>query len=159
MKRGVFKWSVRKLANSLKIKEEDVKLYFKDGRRVSFILERRIAYEVLKGKLAPNEGSGWDVTDTEGGKWEVRSISKDGVYFCPSYMVGSGRKFELNGFLKKLKEVKGYILSDIESFPNVPFWIIPVEVVSVWWNEKKLGTTTKISREKALYLIDEMKLN
>lgn len=131
MKKGVFEWSIKELAKALKIKEEDVKIYFKDGRKVSFILERRIAYEVLKGKLAPNEGAGWDVLDCEGGKWEVRSISKEGVYFCPSYMVGSGRKFELNGFLNKLKEIKGYILSDINSFPRIPFWILPIEVVSI----------------------------
>lgn len=156
IKTGLFKWDIKEIANALKIKETDVRLYFTDGRRVSFILERRLAYEVLNGSLAPNEGAGYDLVDSVGGKWEVRSISKGGIYFCPSYMVGSGRSFELKGFLKKLKEIKGYIVSDIDSFPEVRFWIIPVEQVVHWWKTGELGTTTKISREKALQLIDEI---
>lgn len=154
IKKGLFKWNIKEIAKALKIKEGDVKLYFTDGRRVSFILERRLAYEIFKGKLAPSEGAGYDLIDTNGGKWEVRSISINGIYFCPSYMVGSGRSFELNGFLEKLKEIKGYIISDIETFPEVNFWIIPVEQIINWWEAGELGTTTKITREKALQLID-----
>ena len=91
--------------------------------------------------------------DSEDGKWEVRSISKDGIYFCPSYMVGSGRKFKKKGFMDKLSEIKGYIISDIESFPEVPFWIITKEQVLCWWKKKLLGSTTKISRAKILKLL------
>lgn len=150
---GVFSWNTAEIAKALKIKESDVRLYFTDGRRVSFLLERRIAYEFLKGTLAPSEGAGYDLLDSEGGKWEVRSITKDGIYFCPSYMVGSGRSFNEDGFFKKLKTVKGYIVSDVESFPEVPFWVVPSEIVAQWWKEKKLGTATKISRKKALNLL------
>ncbi len=88
---GIFSWDITEIAKSLKITESDVKLYFKDGRRVSFILERRIAYEFMKAKLSPSEGAGYDIIASDGGKWEVRSITRSGVYFCPSYMVGSGR--------------------------------------------------------------------
>src|SRR3989339_99237 len=157
MKRnGIFNWDVEQIDNALKITKDEVKEYFTDGRRISFLLERRLAREVLKGKLAPSEGAGFDLIDFEGNKWEVRSISKGGIYFCPSYMVGSGRSFNEKGFLKKLKEIKGYIISDIESFPEIPFWIIPVEQVTQWWEEGKLGTTTKISRETALKLVKEI---
>ena len=150
---GIFRWDIREIASALKIKEKDVRLYFTDGRRVSFILERRLAYEILNGRLAPSEGAGYDLVDSSGGKWEVRSISRGGIYFCPSYMVGSGRSFQERGFLRKLREIKGYIISDIESFPQVPFWIIPVEQVFQWWKNRLLGKTTKISRDKALKLI------
>lgn len=153
VRNGIFKWDIKQIAHALKIKETDVRLYFTDGRRVSFILERRLAYEILNGRLAPSEGAGYDLVDSSGGKWEVRSISRGGIYFCPSYMVGSGRSFEERGFLRKLKEIKGYIISDIESFPQVPFWIIPVEQVLQWWKNGLLGKTTKISRDKALKLI------
>lgn len=71
-------------------------------------------------------------------------------------MVGSGRKFEEPGFLEKLDEIAGYIVSDIQKFPRVPCWIIPVETVREWWVEGKLGATTKITREKALTLIRRM---
>jgi len=152
---GILSWNIEEIAKALKIRPEDVREYFTDGRRVSFIVERRIAREILKGKLAPTEGAGYDVIDSQGGKWEVRSITRGGIYFCPSYMVGSGRHFEEEGFLRKLEEIKGFIIADIESFPDIPFWIIPVEQVKEWWFSGKLGTTTKISRKRALELLEE----
>lgn len=132
---------------------EEVKMYFTDGRRVSFLLERRISREVIKGTLAPSEGAGYDLLCPNGLKWEVRSISKGGIYFCPSYMVGSGRSFEEAGFLSKLAEVEGYIVSDIEAFPSVPFWKISTATVRAWWTKRKLGANSKVSREAALALI------
>ena len=152
-KTDILTWDIEEIARALKISRRDVREYFTDGRRVSFILERCIAKEVLKGRLAPSEGAEFDLLDAHGEKWEVRSISKGGIYFCPSYMVGSGRSFDKEGFLKKLAEIKGYIVADIESFPNVPFWIVTSQQVLTWWNAGELGTTTKISRKKALNLI------
>ena len=153
---GTLSWDIKEISSALKISENDVKNYFTDGRRVSFILERRIAREILNGRLASNEGKDYDVLDSQGRKWEVRSISKNGIYFCPSYMVGSGRQFNEDGFLKKLDEIDGYIIADIESFPNIPFWIIISSEVKVWWRNGKIGKTTKINREKALNLTSEM---
>ncbi len=70
-------------------------------------------------------------------------------------MVGSGRSFNEADFLEKLGEIKGYIVADVEAFPDVPFWIVTAEQVKAWWNSGKLGTTTKISREKAIGLLNE----
>ncbi len=150
---AVLTWDIEEIAKSLHIGVNDVILYFTDGRRVSFILERRIAKEVINGTLAPSEGAGYDLLDSQGKKWEVRSISRGGIYFCPSYMVGSGRSFGEQGFKAKLDEVEGYIVSDIETFPKVPVKIVPGQVVRDWWERGLLGTTTKISRVKALELI------
>ena len=123
------------------------------GRRVSFILKRRLAREVICGSLAPSEGAGYDLIDEYEQKWEVRSISKDGIYFCPSYMVGSGRSFNDPGFMRKMKDIKGYIVSDIESFSDIPWWIIPAFQVKLWWQKGKLGKTIKITRKQVLSLI------
>lgn len=153
---GTLHWHLDEIAQALRITREDVRLYFTDGRRVSFVLERRLAREVLHGTLAPSEGAGFDLLDASGGKWEVRSITKGGIYFCPSYMVGSGRSFDEPGFLAKMQDIKGYIVSDVENFPDVQFWIVPVEVVRAWWRNNKLGAGTKISREKALKLLGEL---
>ena len=150
---GKFTWDIVEISKSLKITPEAVRIYFTDGRRVSFLLERRIADEVLHGELAPSEGAGYDVLDNCGLKWEVRSISKHGIYFCPSKMVGSGRSFNEPGFLQKLDEIAGYVVSDIECFPTVPYWVIPKDDVREWWNQGKLGTSSKISRVKALELL------
>ena len=153
---GHLKWILTDIAAALKLKPEDVREYFTDGRRVSFLLERRVAAEVIGGELAQTEGCAYDLLDPKGGKWEVRSVSRAGVYFCPSYMVGSGRHFELRGFLDKLDEIAGYIVSDIEAFPEVPYWIISKMVVKQWWESGELGATTKISRQKALALLSSL---
>lgn len=151
---GLLAWDIDEISSALKISAADVREYFTDGRRVSFILERRLAKEIIKGKLAPSEGAGYDLLDSQGRKWEVRSITKGGIYFCPSYMVGSGRSFDEPGFLSKLAEIEGYLISDVESFPNVPFWILPKTTVENWWRNGKLGAGTKISRAVALKLLE-----
>ena len=64
-------------------------------------------------------------------------------------MVGSGRSFDLAGFLAKLDEVEGYIISDVELFPDVPVWVVSADEVLGWWKAGLLGTNSKISRAKA----------
>lgn len=150
---GTLTWDLNQIAAALKLSPSDVRSYFTDGRRVSFILERRLAYEVLNGKLAPSEGAGFDLIDGFGNKWEVRSVTRGGIYFCPSYMVGSGRTFSEPGFIQKLNEIAGYVISDVEGFPEVPYWIVPKEIVRKWYVESMLGAGTKISRDKALILL------
>jgi len=154
--RNLLKWNIADLAKAMKISEEDVKLYFKDGRRASFIIERLLNHEVFHGRLPPNEGTDYDIIDNEGNKWEVKSLTKDGIYFCPSYMVGSGRSFDEKGFLRKLNDIKGYVVADITKFPNIPFWIVPKNKVLSWWKKKLLGYNTKISRQKALKLLNKI---
>lgn len=153
---GSLTWDLEEIARALKISPQAVRKYFTDGRRVSFILERRIAAEVLHATLASSEGADYDLIDAAGAKWEVRSISEGGVYFCLSYMVGSGRKFGEQGFLDKLNAIKGYILADVTAFPDVPFWIVRSEIVNIWWTTRRLGSTTKISRRNALQLLSEI---
>jgi len=150
---GKLTWDLDEVARALKISPADVRAYFTDGRRVSFILERRLAKEVLRGSLAKSEGAGYNVMDSQGGLWEVRSLTRGGVFFCPSYMVGKGRVFDEPGFVAKLVDLKGYILADVESFPDVPFWLVPVEAVRTWWQTGKLGAGTKTSRDRVLKLL------
>ena len=129
--------------------------YFTDGRKVAFIFERRLATEFTGGELAETEGADYDITDNEGKRWEVRSISQR-TYFCPSYMVGSGRTFHEEGFLKKIAGIAGYILVDINAFPNVPFWKVSAEVVLAWYRANKLGSGTHTSRIRVLQLLKDI---
>lgn len=153
---GLFKWDLEEISRALKLSPDDVKAYFTDGRRVSFLLERRISSEVVGGTMAPSEEAGYDILDPAGGKWEVRSLSKGGIYFCPSYMVGSGRQFEESGFLAKLEEVEGYVVSDIQKFPSIPYWKISSDTVLEWWHQGQLGSSSRISRDRALSLFRRM---
>ena len=150
----ILEWNVNELSKALKINEDDVIEYFTDGRRVSFLMERSIRNH-FGWKLSPSEGAGFDLMDPNNGRWEVRSISKS-QYFCPSYMVGSGRIFELNGFLEKLSNVSGYFLTDIKEFPRSRVWQISVDVVRNWWNQGNLGKNTTISRKKILQLLEDL---
>jgi hypothetical protein len=136
----------------MRLRESAVREYFTDGRRVSFLLERRIAAEVLHGRTAPS-----DVIDDHEGRWEVRSLSRRGVYFCPSNMVGSSRHFDEAGFLKKLAGIRGYVIADIDAFPDVPYWRVTSDQVLAWWRNGELGADSKISRDKALAMLAAMR--
>ena len=59
-------WDISQLPEAMKIPAEDVRDYFTDGRRVAFLLERRIASQVLS--LARSEGAGYGVLDSTGRK-------------------------------------------------------------------------------------------
>ena len=92
---GTVEWKLSSLAYSMHLTEEDVQLYFTDGRRVSFLLERRIAYELLNGTLAPSEGAGWDVRDAQGGNGRFVVSLKGGSVSVPaiwSDRVGASRR-------------------------------------------------------------------
>jgi hypothetical protein len=149
---GLFTFDVELLASGMRITEEEVRSYFTDGRRISFVLERRIAREILEGTIAKSEGDAWDVVDAQGDFWEVRSLTKK-VYFCPSYMVGKGRKFDEKGFLEKLSKIRGYVISDVTLFPNIPVWLVEAHEVLEWYQSGKLGAGTHTSRAKVLKLM------
>lgn len=152
-KRFQLHWDEEDLARAFKVTPKDVREYLTDGRRVSFIIERRLMWENPGWKLAPSEGAGYDLLDPDGGMWEVRSITRQGVYFNPSNQVGSGRMFNEDGFQAKLSGIKGFILSDIVGFPVVDVFVLPVENVLRWHRERMLGSNAKISRDKFLRLL------
>lgn len=149
-RRFQLRWDEDELARAFKVTPKDVREYLTDGRRVSFIIERRLMWENPGWKLAPSEGAGYDLLDPEGGMWEVRSITRQGVYFNPSNQVGSGRIFNEQGFQAKLAGIKGFILSDIVGFPVVDVFVVPVENVLRWHRERALGANAKVSRDKFL---------
>lgn len=153
---GVIEWNLEQLKGALRISEGEVDEYFKDGRRISFVLERRLCSEHFRGTLAVSEGAGYDLLDAEGNCWEVRSLTRGGVYFTPSAMVGSGRRFEELGFREKLRNVAGFVVTDITLFPKVPFWKIPSEQVVRWFDEGQLGLNARLSYRKARELIESL---
>ena len=152
---GTLEWELPALVLALKIPEEEVIEYFKDGRRIAFLIERRLAREILGGALSPSEGSHFDAVDHYGNKWEIRSLSKRGTYFCPSYMVGSGREFDEAGFQEKLDSITGYIICDIDRFPAVPYWMVPKSEIVAWRAAGHLSKDTRISHKKFLELVEQ----
>jgi hypothetical protein len=153
MQIGTLTWDVEALAEQLHLTVDDTLTYFQDGRRCSFITERRIAREFIGGRIAESEGAAYDVFDQDNKKWEVRSLTRSVIYFCPSYMVGSGRKFEEKGFLAKIEEIEGYYVAKITTFPEVPVYKISADQVLAWYKARKLGKSTSISLATALSLL------
>lgn len=135
-----------KLAEAFGVEPEDVFEFMTDGRRASFIIERRLKWSHPGWELAPSEGAGYDLKDPNGRLWEVRSITRGGVYFNPSAQVGKGRFFEEGGFRAKCAAIEGYILSDITRFPQIPVYVVPVRNVLRWFDSGKLGSNAKVSR-------------
>jgi len=144
------RWDEEELARAFKVTTKDIREYLTDGRRVGFIIERRLVWENPGWRLAPSEGAGFDLFDPNNGKWEVRSVTSAGVYFNPSGQVGSGRKFNEKGFLDKLESIEGFILSDIVEFPVVNVYVVPVGNIRRWYRDGKLGSIAKVTREKFL---------
>jgi hypothetical protein len=141
------KWNLAKLSSAMQISSNDVKAYFTDGRRASFMMERHMA-KLYEGALAEGEGHSYDFKDGLGRKWEVRSITRKGVYFNPSVQVGAGRAFEEVAFRKKVNEIHGFILCDITSFPEVSIYEINSTIVVDWFETGQLGKSAKASLKK-----------
>lgn len=141
----ILEWDLDHLAEAMHLTKDEVLTYFKDGRRISFILERRIRDAFPNWTLAPSEGSGFDLIDDRGRYWEARSVSS-GIYFCPSAMVGKGRWFEEQGFIAKLDAVEGYVCADILAFPCVPVFMVPSALVREFYHAGQLGAGSRIGR-------------
>ena len=154
MKIGTLTWDASALAEQLHLTVDETLQYFKEGRRGSFVVERRIAKEIIGGRIAESEGKSFDIYDRKGNKWEVRQLTKGGIYFCPSNMVGSGRKFKEAGFQAKLRGIKGYYVARITTFPEVEVFKIESNQVRQWHKAKKLGKTTKVSLSKMEQLLE-----
>ena len=144
--RFTIQFDAAKLAEAFGVTIADIHEYLTDGRRASFIIERRLKWANPGWELAPSEGAGYDLKAPDGGLWEVRSITGGGVYFNPSAQVGSGRRFEEAGFLTKLDGVEGFILSDITLFPTVQVFKVPVDYVKRWYKQGELQANAKVSR-------------
>ncbi len=153
-KNKYLEWDLNKLKDALDLDEEDIKKYFTDGRRVSFLTERKLA-RAYSGRLAKSEGAGYDLVLPGEKKWEVRSLTKN-IYFCPSKMVGSSRSFEEEGFLKKLDEIEGYFVCDITQFPKIPYISIASQLIREHYFSGKLGTTSRISRNQFFTLFRKL---
>lgn len=155
-KKFVIQWNEEKLADAFQVKIEDVREYFTDGRRVSFLIERRLKWDNPGWELAPSEGAGYDLIDPKGGLWEVRSVTRGGVYFTPSNQVGAGRSFNEGGFQAKLGRIKGFILTDIQMFPSMEAYVVPVKNILRWHSDGILGSNGKISRARFLSMVDDI---
>lgn len=146
---GTLSWNTEDLASALKLNLADVEPYFRDGRRISFLLERRLAQGLIPGDLANSERDPYDIIQANGKKWEVRCITKGGVRFGPSKNTGGSRKFSESDFLEKLKVISGYALCDVTAFPKVEVYQVSSSRVRKLYNAGLLGVAASLSTAKS----------
>jgi hypothetical protein len=147
-------WNIHDLAAALGLTDGDTMEYFLDGRRIGFLLERRILKEHPGWKAAPSESSGYDLVDDKKAFWEVRSITDaKGAYFTPSGATGKGRSYSEVDFQAKLSLVAGYLCCDITQFPNVPVYQVPTAVVRELHVSGMLRKDGSLSRSKFISVI------
>ena len=78
---------------------------FQDGRIFGLIAENIIAnFFGLDKMYGCND---YDLKSNEGLKYEVKTLTKQGLKTCPSYMIGKGREYNIEEHKKYLK--KNYI--------------------------------------------------
>lgn len=98
---------------------------FSDGRIAGLISEFFVC-DIFEGLArAESEKAPYDVYHT---KWmngyECRTVTKGGVKFCPSYMIGKGRSYDEKEHHEKVRNVHGYIFFDITKMPVVKITIV-----------------------------------
>lgn len=146
-----FSWDLPALASALHLTEDDARNYFRDGRRSSFLLEQRIKDAFPGWKMAPSATASYDLMDQDGGLWEVRVLTQS-IFFCSNSMVGKGRNFDASAFLARLDTLRGYIVPDVSSFPDVQLYVISSDRIRQLFETGCLGHTTRVSRGQFISL-------
>lgn len=110
---------------------------FKDGRVASRFIEAEVTERFSGLRLAESSNAqGYDVVGRGGSKMEVKTFTRGGCKFVPSYMVGSGRKMDAEK-AKKETVAKYLCIADITEFPSVN---IVFKKFSDIWNEYPKGS-------------------
>ncbi len=98
---------------------------FTDGRIAGLIAEHFLTDIFKDLKRAESEKAPYDVYHT---KWmhgyESRTVTKRGVSYCPSYMLGKGRSYNEKEHHDKIDNVYGFILFDIVNMPLVKITVV-----------------------------------
>lgn len=98
---------------------------FKDGRISGLISEYFICDLFKSLKRSDSEKAPYDVYCT---KWmhgyECRTVTKGGVNFCPSYMLGKGREYNETEHHEKINNVHGFIFFDIVNMPEIKITVV-----------------------------------
>jgi len=97
---------------------EKVNDIFKDGRMFSGFIEPWIALHYPVNHITGCKS--YDFTDKEYPDilYDEKTFTKNGCKFCPSNMIGVGRKFNKEIFEEKTKKLIFCIVSNID-FPNI----------------------------------------
>jgi len=145
-------FDVNALAQSMQMSPAQVMIYFSDGRRAAFWFESTVAKK-LGVEPVTAQGSPYDVKDLSGRKWEVRTLTQNGIFFDPSGKHGTGRAYNEADFLNKLKQITGFYVGDLTQFPQVPFYRLSAATIYAWHRSGQMKKATIQSADKVRRLI------
>ena len=94
---------------------ELVNQLFRDGRVASKFFEHSLP--VWFPELTFVDKKGYDHVDDNGNRYDAKSFTKGGLKFCPSVMLGAGRKINPEVLLEHANKTI-YICCDIVEFPK-----------------------------------------
>jgi hypothetical protein len=126
---------------------------FRDGRVASRFIELEVLerFSGLRGAESSN-AKGYDMVGRGGQKLEVKTFTKGGCKFVPSYMVGSGRKMDVKK-AKKETVAKYLCIADITDFPHVN---LVFKLFADVWSEYPNGVITYKNKQKLFATEDEL---
>lgn len=154
---GILRWSNWDVARALQLPVGECADLMRNSRLLSSVIEHRLVHQYFIGSsLAPNNAP-YDLLTKSGSRAEVRSITKQGVHFAPSYMRGSGRSFDRKRFEERLDQLNLFILVDTTSYPSSKFWVLDADVVHDWWDNGDMSASATVSRRNLFKLIDYVK--
>jgi hypothetical protein len=150
--KNVLIYNLEQLAKCFQISSERVTKLFQNPRGCRASVFLRTINEM--GMRQSRKGEYSIARDRSGRKWKFLCLTRDGVQFVPMPIRGRQRMCCAGYAEKSLSNFSGYIVADLFSFPNVPYWVIPTELVRLWHQEELLGAQLKFSRNKALRLLE-----
>ena len=136
-------WDIEEVAAALRIDVQSVRKYFTDGRRVAFLIERRIALllawltvEAPTGKLGTSRAAAFIFVPVTWSDLAGRSIPR----------VSCASSWELQaGWCQTLSPFRWCHVA-----------MLKLVTVETWWQAGRFRSTTKISRETMLELVQSL---
>lgn len=99
---------------------------FTDGR-VAGVLNELLCVELFNNlSHAPASGAMYDLIDSNGNWYEARTVTKWGVKLIPSSMWGAGRTLDKKAYDKRLKQLHGFVFTDVRNSPQFTITFVPV---------------------------------
>lgn len=143
------------LGRDLHLPPAQVVAFFRDGRVGSLLAERVLAVS-HRLRQAFSKCERFDLVSERDprAKWEVRALSSRGCSFSPSVMRGAGRVFDQAECYRWMSALAGYLVADTTSFPKVPCWALPSELVKHWMAAGKISPKAGCSRQQFFNLVD-----
>jgi hypothetical protein len=143
-----------KIAEGFGLSKEQTIECFNDGRMMGRIGE--FLHKKSSGGERENENSSFDVTESNGIKSEVRSITKQ-ISFAPSKETGYGRKVTSEGFKTKMDNLDRFVALDLRELKNGILYTIEITKEDVY--NLPLSSNVSIKAEKFYEIYDRIKQN